>query len=121
MSVSDAIKVRAEVGMLSALIQSAFVVQLVGLFEGPLNSVLVTEYLAGGDAFKLHRESALGNCRATGGSHGFALISGCGRSTGGCPTRQRTSSTSAWGWRMARISLRRDESKSGGVGSRAYA
>ena len=42
-------KVRAEVAMLSALIQSAFVVQLVGLFEGPLNSVLVTEYLAGGD------------------------------------------------------------------------
>ena len=31
------------------MIQSAFVVQLVGLFEGPLNSVLVTEYLAGGD------------------------------------------------------------------------
>merc|ERR1712037_997422 len=30
-------------------IQSAFVVQLVGLYEGPLNSVLVTEYLAGGD------------------------------------------------------------------------
>ena len=42
-------KVRAEVAMLSALIQSAFVVQLVGLYEGPLNSVLVTEYLAGGD------------------------------------------------------------------------
>ena len=31
------------------MIQSAFVVQLVGLFESPLNSVLVTEYLAGGD------------------------------------------------------------------------
>jgi len=42
-------KVRAEVAMLSALIQSAFVVQLVGFYEGPLNSVLVTEYLAGGD------------------------------------------------------------------------
>ena len=35
--------------MLRSLIQSAFVVQLVGLFESPLNSVLVTEYLAGGD------------------------------------------------------------------------
>ena len=50
--------------MLRQLIQSAFVVQLVraslpsgsshlpdqvGLFESPLNSVLVTEYLAGGD------------------------------------------------------------------------
>ena len=42
-------EVRAEVAMLSALIQSAFVVQLVGFYEGPLNSVLVTEYLAGGD------------------------------------------------------------------------
>jgi len=42
-------KVRAEAAVLRNLIQSAFVVQLVGLFESPLNSVLVTEYLAGGD------------------------------------------------------------------------
>ena len=35
--------------MLRSLIQSAFVVQLVGLYESPLNSILVTEYLAGGD------------------------------------------------------------------------
>jgi serine/threonine protein kinase len=45
----EKIKVRAEAAMLRSLIQSAFVVQLVGLFESPLNSVLVTEYLAGGD------------------------------------------------------------------------
>ena len=42
-------KVRAEKDMLHSLIQSSFVVQLVRLFESPLNSVLVTEYLAGGD------------------------------------------------------------------------
>merc|ERR1719367_520652 len=42
-------KVRREARVLRSLIQSAFVVQLVGLYEGPLNSVLVTEYLAGGD------------------------------------------------------------------------
>ena len=42
-------KVRREAEVLRSLIQSAFVVQLVGLFESPLNSVLVTEYLAGGD------------------------------------------------------------------------
>ena len=40
---------RREAEVLRSLIQSAFVVQLVGLFESPLNSVLVTEYLAGGD------------------------------------------------------------------------
>jgi serine/threonine protein kinase len=45
----EKIKVRAEAAVLRSLIQSAFVVQLVGLFESPLNSVLVTEYLAGGD------------------------------------------------------------------------
>ena len=42
-------KVRREAEVLRSLIQSAFVVELVGLFESPLNSVLVTEYLAGGD------------------------------------------------------------------------
>lgn len=42
-------KVRGEAAVLRALIQSAFVVQLAGLYESPLNSVLVTEYLAGGD------------------------------------------------------------------------
>ena len=42
-------KVRREAEVLRSLIQSAFVVQLVGLYESPLNSVLVTEYLAGGD------------------------------------------------------------------------
>merc|ERR1719367_1182942 len=42
-------KVRREARVLRSLIQSAFVVQLVGLYESPLNSVLVTEYLAGGD------------------------------------------------------------------------
>jgi len=41
--------VRAEAQILRALIQSAFVVRLAGLYESPLNSVLVTEYLAGGD------------------------------------------------------------------------
>ena len=40
---------RREAEVLRSLIQSAFVVQLVGLYESPLNSVLVTEYLAGGD------------------------------------------------------------------------
>merc|ERR550519_1853271 len=42
-------KVRAEAAVLRKLIQSAFVVQLLGLHESSLNSVLVTEYLAGGD------------------------------------------------------------------------
>ena len=42
-------KVRVEAAVLRSLIQSSFVVQLVGLFESPLHSVLVTEYLAGGD------------------------------------------------------------------------
>ena len=42
-------KVRREAQNLRSLIQSAFVVRLAGLYESPLNSVLVTEYLAGGD------------------------------------------------------------------------
>merc|ERR550519_3095866 len=42
-------KVRAEAAVLRKLIQSAFVVQLVGLYESTLNSILVTEYLAGKD------------------------------------------------------------------------
>ena len=42
-------KVRREAAILRTLIQSAFVVRLVGLYESNLNSVLVTEYLAGGD------------------------------------------------------------------------
>ena len=42
-------KVRAEAAVLKTLIQSAFVVQLIGLYESNLNSILVTEYLAGGD------------------------------------------------------------------------
>jgi serine/threonine protein kinase len=41
--------VRAEAAVLKTLIQSAFVVQLIGLYESNLNSILVTEYLAGGD------------------------------------------------------------------------
>ena len=42
-------KVRREAQILRTLIQSAFVVRLAGLYESNLNSVLVTEYLAGGD------------------------------------------------------------------------
>ena len=42
-------KVRAEAAVLKTLIQSAFVVQLIGLYESNLNSILVTEFLAGGD------------------------------------------------------------------------
>ena len=42
-------KVRREAAILRSLIQSAFVVRLAGLYESNLNSVLVTEYLAGGD------------------------------------------------------------------------
>jgi len=42
-------KVQVEAEVLRDLIQSAFVVQLVGLYESSLNCVLVTEYLAGGD------------------------------------------------------------------------
>jgi len=42
-------KVQNEAGILRKLIQSAMVVQLLGLYESTLNSVLVTEYLAGGD------------------------------------------------------------------------
>jgi len=42
-------KVRREAQILRSLIQSAFVVRLAGLYESNLNSVLVTEYLAGGD------------------------------------------------------------------------
>lgn len=42
-------KVKVEAEVLRDLIQSAFVVQLLGLYESPLNCVLVTEYLAGGD------------------------------------------------------------------------
>ena len=42
-------KVKVEARLLRDLIQSAFVVQLLGLYESPLNCVLVTEYLAGGD------------------------------------------------------------------------
>ena len=42
-------KVRREAQILRSLIQSAFVVRLAGLYESSLNSVLVTEYLAGGD------------------------------------------------------------------------
>lgn len=41
--------VRTEAAILQKLIQSAFIVQLVGLYESSLNSVLVTEYLSGGD------------------------------------------------------------------------
>eukprot|EP00092_Neocalanus_flemingeri_P033572 GFUD01036497.1.p1 GENE.GFUD01036497.1~~GFUD01036497.1.p1 ORF type:complete len:690 (+),score=174.45 GFUD01036497.1:62-2131(+) len=41
--------VRTEAAILQRLIQSAFIVQLVGLYESNLNSVLVTEYLSGGD------------------------------------------------------------------------
>ena len=40
---------RREAQILRSLIQSAFVVRLAGLYESSLNSVLVTEYLAGGD------------------------------------------------------------------------
>merc|ERR1719186_932026 len=42
-------KVQVEAEVLRDLIQSAFVVQLLGLYESSLNCVLVTEYLAGGD------------------------------------------------------------------------
>ena len=45
----DKDKVRFEAEILFKLIESSFVVQLIGLYESPLNSVLVTEYLAGGD------------------------------------------------------------------------
>ena len=42
-------KVRVEADILFKLIESSFVVQLIGLYESPFHSVLVTEYLAGGD------------------------------------------------------------------------
>ena len=42
-------KVKREAKLLQDLIQSAFIVQLLGLYESPPNCVLVTEYLAGGD------------------------------------------------------------------------
>jgi len=42
-------KVQVEAKVLRDLISSAFVVQLIGLYESSLNCVLVTEYLAGGD------------------------------------------------------------------------
>ena len=42
-------KVRLEADILFKLIESSFVVQLIGLYESPLDSILVTEYLAGGD------------------------------------------------------------------------
>ena len=45
----DKEKVRFEAEILFKLIESSFVVQLIGLYESPLHSVLVTEYLAGGD------------------------------------------------------------------------
>ena len=47
--IQDKAKVRAEAEVLRDLVQSAFIVQLSGLFESSLNCVLVTEYLAGGD------------------------------------------------------------------------
>ena len=45
-------KVRVEADILFKLIESSFVVQLIGLYESPFHSVLVTEYLAGGDLVK---------------------------------------------------------------------
>ena len=42
-------KVVREAEMLRDLIQSAFIPQLVGVYQGPLHNILVTEYLAGGD------------------------------------------------------------------------
>ena len=41
--------VRNEAAILFQLIQSAFIVKIIGLYESPLHSVLVTEYLSGGD------------------------------------------------------------------------
>jgi len=42
-------KVRGEAGILYQLIQSTLIVKLIGLYESNLHSVLVTEYLSGGD------------------------------------------------------------------------
>ena len=42
-------KVVAEAEFLKALIQSAFIPQLLGVYESPLQCILVTEFLAGGD------------------------------------------------------------------------
>ena len=42
-------KVVAEAEFLKALIQSAFIPQLMGVYESPLQCIMVTEFLAGGD------------------------------------------------------------------------
>ena len=42
-------KVRKEAKILFQLIHSVFIVRLIGLYESQLHSVLVTEYLSGGD------------------------------------------------------------------------
>ena len=42
-------KVVAEAEFLKDLIQSAFIPQLMGVYESPLQCILVTEFLAGGD------------------------------------------------------------------------
>ena len=42
-------KVVAEAEILRDLIQSAFILKLVGLYHGPLHNILVTEFLSGGD------------------------------------------------------------------------
>ena len=42
-------KVVAEAEFLKDLIQSAFIPQLMGVYESPMQCILVTEFLAGGD------------------------------------------------------------------------
>ena len=42
-------KVVAEAEILRDLIQSAFILKLVGVYHGPLHNILVTEFLSGGD------------------------------------------------------------------------
>ena len=65
-------KVRREAIILRTLIQSAFVVRLAGLYESNLNSVLVTEYLAGGDLVTRSVSSQLSDtnlCNSPPGGH----------------------------------------------------
>ena len=46
---SDMAAVQREATLLLDLIQSAFILQLAGLYQSALHSVLLTEFLAGGD------------------------------------------------------------------------
>ena len=47
--IQEVAKVVAEAEFLRDLIQSAFIPELMGVYESPLQCILVTEFLAGGD------------------------------------------------------------------------